>query len=147
MKALQNKDDQRQLHHLTGGPGQQNARRQPRKRRNPKERWISRAFDGHDFKAYGARTFSIVLNDTLAYCLSASAPNRATSNRPVSITFGDAPFGTVRPNVFPACSSQRRKPSRATMEAAATATSASAQCIWITGTPLRREPINRRLSI
>jgi hypothetical protein len=66
MEALEDEDDQRQLHHLTCGPGQQNARRQARKCRNPKERWISRAFDGHDSKAYGARTFSIVLNATFA---------------------------------------------------------------------------------
>ena len=66
MKALEDEDYQRQLHHLAGRPGQQDAGRQAGKCRNPKQCRVRRAFDGHDSKDYGARTFSIVLKETFA---------------------------------------------------------------------------------
>src|SRR2546421_4130334 len=136
MKPLEDKKHQREQHHLAGGPCQQDAGREPRKAPDSKQVAV-----GH---GVFASTFSIVLKETFAYSFSASAPSRATSNRPVSITLGDAPLGMVSPSAFPACSSQRRKPSRARIEAAATATSASARCIWITGTPLRRVSTSKR---
>src|SRR5437879_574145 len=139
MKPLQDKKNQREQHHLAGGPRQQHARREPRKARDSKQVAV-----GH---GVFARTLSIVLKETFAYSFSASVPSRAASTRPVSMTLGDAPLGMVSPSAFPACSSQRRKPSQARIEAAATAMSASARCIWITGTPLRRVSTSKRLSM